>query len=210
MRLSNQIVLATLNRGKYEEFCALMKAYPEIELFMADQLVRNPAGLQFVEQHSTYWENAAAKARLINQASHYPALADDSGLEVAALEGRPGVRSHRFATPKAGMSQDEANNQHLLSELKSAKDRSARFVCCLTLVIEGILLHATGTLEGTLLEKPRGSHGFGYDPLFVPTGETRTLAEMTSEEKNVISHRAKALHQLMSQVKAHGIVFAKP
>jgi XTP/dITP diphosphohydrolase len=210
MRLSNKVVLATLNRGKYEEFLDLLKPYPEIELVTTDQLIRNPAGLSFAERHSTYWENAAAKARLINQASHYPTLADDSGLEVTALKGRPGVRSHRFATPKAGISQDEANNQLLLSELKGAQDRSAKFICCLALVIEGILIHATGTLEGSILEQPRGTHGFGYDPLFLPQGETRTLAQMTQAEKNAISHRAKALQQLMSQVRAHGIVFAKP
>ena len=100
MRLSNRVLLATLNRNKFEEFQALLSSHPEIELVPADQLIRNPAKLQQVESHNTYLENAIAKARLANQASHYPSLADDSGLEVLALDGRPGVRSHRYAPPR--------------------------------------------------------------------------------------------------------------
>lgn len=210
MRLANQIVLATLNEDKFDEFKALFSAYPEIELLKATRILRNPERLSHAERHDTYLENSMAKARLAHMGCHYPCLADDSGLEVQALEGKPGVRSHRYATPKAGKSQDDANNELLLSELKSATTRNARFVCTLVLVIEGILIHSTGVLEGTLLDTPRGSQGFGYDPLFVPKGQSKTLAEMSDAEKNSISHRAKALHDLMAQVKAHGIVFAKP
>jgi XTP/dITP diphosphohydrolase len=120
------------------------------------------------------------------------------------------VRSHRYATPKAGKSQDESNVELLLQELQGKSDRSARFVCVLALQIEGILLHSTGTLEGSIADAPRGTNGFGYDPVFIPKDSTRTLAEMTAVEKNAISHRARALHDLMAQVKGHGIVFAKP
>jgi XTP/dITP diphosphohydrolase len=210
MRLSNKVLLATLNRDKFDEFCSIFNAYPDIKLVPAEQLIRNPNGLSLVEQHHTYLENAIAKARLANHASHYPSLADDSGLEVDALGGKPGVRSHRFATPQASMSQDQANLALLLSELKSSQNRSARFVCTLALVIEGILIHATGTLEGTLCEAPRGKQGFGYDPIFIPQGHTKTLAEISAAEKNEISHRAQAVHQLMAQVKSHGILFTKP
>jgi XTP/dITP diphosphohydrolase len=210
MRLSNKILLATLNRDKFDEFKSILSISPEIELVPAEQLIRNPDGLRLVENHQTYLENAIAKARLANMASHYPSLGDDSGLEVDALGGKPGVRSHRYAPPKARMSQDQANVELLLSELKSAKNRSAKFVCTLALVIEGVLLHSTGTLEGTLCESPRGTQGFGYDPIFIPKGHTKTLAEMSLTEKNAISHRTHALNQLMTQVKAHGIVFAKP
>lgn len=210
MRLSNKIVLASLNREKFEEFGSLFKPYPEIELVLAEQVMRNAERLQFAERYETYLENATAKARLANQACHYPTLADDSGLEVEALGGKPGVRSHRYATPKAGISQDQANTTFLLQELKSSQNRSARFVCTLALVIEGIFLSATGTLEGTLIEGPRGKNGFGYDPIFVPKGETRTFAEMSHEEKNRISHRSKAVQELMAQVRSHGIFFAKP
>lgn len=210
MRLSHTVVLATLNRDKYEEFKALLASYPDIELVRADQIIRNANGLKFAERHETYLDNAIAKARLANQGSHYPSLADDSGLEVAALDGRPGVRSHRYATPKAGVPQDQANRDYLLQELRGKSNRSARFVCSLAFLVEGILIQATGTLEGTITEAPRGTLGFGYDPLFVPKGLSQTLAEMTASEKNAISHRARALHELMAQIKAHGVVFAKP
>ncbi len=210
MRLANTILLATLNRNKFDEFRSLMCTFPQIELVRAEELIRNPEGLSHVECHNTYLENATAKARLANQASHYPSLADDSGLEVDSLQGRPGVRSHRYAPPQTLLSQDQANLQLLLSELKSAPSRSAKFTCTLALVIEGIMIHATGILEGTIGESPRGNFGFGYDPVFIPKGSTKTLAEMTAAEKNLISHRAKALQRLMAQVKSHGIVFAKP
>ena len=210
MRLSNKVLLATTNRNKFEEFCTLLTAYPEIELVPAEALVRNPQQLEFVERHDTYLENAVAKARLANQACHYPSLADDSGLEVKALGGKPGVRSHRYASPKPRMSQDEANVNFLLSEMKASASREAQFVCTLALVIEGILLHSTGTLEGSIALAPRGINGFGYDSVFIPKESNKTLAEMTNSEKNAISHRLKALQELMVQVKSHGIVFAKP
>lgn len=210
MRLSNILLLASTNRDKFDEFSSLLKPYPEIQLAPATEYIRNAQKLSLVENYPTYLENAVAKGRLANHAAHYPALADDSGLEVEALGGKPGVRSHRYAIPKAGVSQDQANVELLLSELKTAQTRSARFVCTLALVIEGILLHATGVLEGTIADTPRGSHGFGYDPIFIPKGQSKTLAEMTAAEKNSISHRALALTDLMKQVKVHGLTFAKP
>jgi XTP/dITP diphosphohydrolase len=209
MRLSNKILLATQNRDKFEEFQSLITAYPEVELVMAGDVLRNTDKLRFVETHDTYLENAVAKARFVNLGAHYPALGDDSGIEVLSLEGKLGVRSHRYAPPRAGMTQDQANNELLLKEL-NGKQRDARFVCTLALLVEGILISATGTLEGVISEQPRGAHGFGYDPLFVPKGHTKTLAEMSGAEKNAISHRAKALQELMAKVKTHGIVLAKP
>jgi XTP/dITP diphosphohydrolase len=108
------------------------------------------------------------------------------------------------------MTQDQANVELLLSEIRGSATRNARFTCTLVLLVEGIMIQATGVLEGTIADKPRGTNGFGYDPVFIPAGTNKTLAEMTSDEKNAISHRAKALHDLMAQVKSHGIVFAKP
>ncbi len=210
MRLSNQLVLASLNRHKFEEFQALLSVYPEITLLPVEKYIRNPEGLPKVESGATYLENAIAKARLINQGCHYPALGDDSGLEVRALQGRPGVRSHRFAPPQPKKTQDQANVDLLLSEMQGQENRSAFFTCTLALVIEGILVHATGILEGTITESPRGANGFGYDPIFLPTGKTQTLAEMSQAEKNQISHRSQAIHALMAQIKSHGLVFAKP
>jgi XTP/dITP diphosphohydrolase len=209
MRLVKQVLLATENRGKYEEFKTLFSQYPEVDLQMANKILRNTEGLQFVERYDTYLENALAKARFVNQGAHYPALADDSGLEVEALGGKPGVRSHRYASPKAGLTQDEANTQLMLKEL-AGKSRTAKFTCTLAFLVEGILMHATGTLEGTIAEAPRGTYGFGYDPIFIPKGSNKTLAEMTQAEKNAISHRAAALRLLMDQVRQNGIVIAKP
>jgi XTP/dITP diphosphohydrolase len=209
MRLVKQVLLATENRGKYDEFKTLFNQYPEVDLQMANKILRNTEGLQFVERYDTYLENALAKARFVNQGAHYPSLADDSGLEVEALGGKPGVRSHRYASPKAGLTQDEANTQLMLKEL-AGKSRTAKFTCTLAFLVEGILMHATGTLEGTIAEAPRGTHGFGYDPIFIPKGSSKTLAEMTQAEKNAISHRAVALRLLMDQVRQNGIVIAKP
>lgn len=209
MRLSHKIVIASQNRDKFEEFKALFSVYPEIEPIPVHEVVRNPEKLNFAERHDSYLENAIAKARLVNLGSHYPVLADDSGLEVEALGNKPGVRSHRYATPRPGISQDQANIDLLQKEL-AGKPRNARFVCTLVLVIEGIMIHATGALEGTISEDQRGANGFGYDPVFIPRGSTKTFAEMTDGEKNSLSHRARALHELMAKVKAHGIVLAKP
>jgi XTP/dITP diphosphohydrolase len=210
MRIANKVVLASLNREKLEEFQALLADFPQLELVPAEDLIRNPEGLSTVENFDTYLDNAVAKARLANQASHYPSLADDSGLEVEALQRKPGVRSHRYAKPQAGKSQDQSNVELLLSELKSSQNRSARFVCTLALVVEGVLIHSTGILEGTIIDSPRGTHGFGYDPIFVPKGANKTLAEMTQAEKNAISHRHLAVQKLLESMKAHGLVLAKP
>jgi len=217
MRLSNRIILASTNSEKFREFSALLQAYPDIELVPAEGIVRNAEKLAFVENHATYLENAIAKARLANQGTHHPALADDTGLEVQALEGRPGVRSHRYAKATTGallprISQDQANRELLLTELKGKPEtqRTARFVTVVALLIEGILVHATGILDGTIAEAPRGEQGFGYDSIFIPKGSQKTLAEMTEADKNAVSHRAQAIHELMAQVKARGIVFAKP
>jgi XTP/dITP diphosphohydrolase len=127
------------------------------------------------------------------------------------------VFSQRYAKPAAGKffstraEQDRANMEKLLTELKKTSGpKTARFVTTLALSIEGITLTATGTLEGTIIDAPRGTEGFGYDPIFVPQGQTKTLAEMSHQEKNAISHRRKAVQELMAQMKSRGIIFAKP
>ncbi|MBC7384742.1 MAG: RdgB/HAM1 family non-canonical purine NTP pyrophosphatase [Cryobacterium sp.] len=211
--MSPEIVLASTNLDKFQEMRALFARYPELQLVKADSVLRNAEKIGMVEIYSSYAENAAAKARLVNQGCHFPSLADDSGLEVFALDGKPGVRSARFASLEgkpSKLSQDQANVEKLLTDLKGAANREARFVCTLVLVIEGMSLSATGTLEGMITDTPRGEMGFGYDPVFVPKGETRTLAEMTETEKNAISHRAHALQNLMQEIASHGIQFAKP
>lgn len=212
MRASNRIVLASQNHDKFLEMQALLKSYPDIKLIPLEEMVANPGKISHVEKYETYLENAIAKAQHVNNACHYPALADDSGLEVEHLQGKPGVRTHRFAIAKAGQSQDQANIEKLLESLKGVPmaNRKARFVCALALVIEGVLVTAQETLEGTIAEAPMGTEGFGYDPLFIPQGSDRTLAEMAEDEKNTLSHRAKALHELMAKVRTKGIVFVRP
>lgn len=213
MRASNKIVLASTNLDKFIEMRALLSAYPGLELIRPTGILKNADKIGAVEVFNSYLENAAAKARLVNLGCHFPALADDSGLEVMALDGRPGPRSARYSKidgSPSTLSQNAANIEKLLGELKGQTKRDAQFVCVLALVVEGILLTATGVLEGTIAEAPRGKMGFGYDPVFIPKGETRTFAEMTETEKNVISHRAKALELLMKEVKDLGIQLAKP
>ena len=214
MRLSNKVILASTNPDKLNEFRALFQSYPEIEIVSADLMLRNANKLAFVEKFATYQENAVAKARLANQGSHYPCLADDTGLEVSALQGRPGPRSFRYAqVPGRTLSrleQNRANIELLLSEMQGKTDRSARFVTSLAICMEGILVHVSGELTGQIADEPRGDQGFGYDSVFIPEGSTKTLGEMTEAEKNSLSHRAKAVHELMRQVRLRGIVLAKP
>jgi XTP/dITP diphosphohydrolase len=213
MRSTSVLVFASNNSHKLVEMRALLAPHTSLELKSASSALRNADKIGHVEIHNTYLENAAAKARLVNHGCHYPALADDSGLEVMALDGAPGVHSRRYAkidgSPSA-MIQDEANIQKLLKNLEGKEDRRARFVCTLSLVVEGIMISADGFLEGTIATAPRGQMGFGYDPIFVPKGDTRTLGEFSETEKNKISHRARALKALLEKMSAHGIQIAKP
>lgn len=212
MRSVDKIVFASTNRHKWDEYSELLKPLTQLKLVMADQMIRNADKIGLVETHQTYLENAIAKARLVNQGCHHPALGDDSGLEVDALGNRPGVRSRRYAIPKAGQSQDQANIEKLLNELKGRpfEARKARFVTSLALVIEGILIHANGVLEGRIAEAPIGEGGFGYDSIFVPEGKTVTLAQISMRNKNELSHRSRAIHALLKEIKSKGIILAKP
>jgi XTP/dITP diphosphohydrolase len=212
MRTANTLIIATANRHKVEEFQELFKPWPFIHVAPAGDFIRNPEKLALVESAPGYRENALAKARACNHGCHYPSLGDDSGLEVDALQGRPGARSHRYALPKAGETQDQSNIKKLLEELKGvpAEKRTARFICRLALVLEGTLVETEGVLEGTISSEPSGQGGFGYDPVFIPAGQTQTLAELGAEFKNRISHRALAVRALMEEVQGREIVLAKP
>ncbi len=212
MRETHEIVLASTNLDKLAEFQQIFSAYGQITILPAHKIIRNSDKLAHVENFATFEENALAKARLANHAAHYPSLGDDSGLMVEALNGQPGVHTRRYAIPKAGQSQDQANMQKLLDALKGhpMSKRSATFVCSLALVMEGMTLQTKGILNGTIAEAPQGRSGFGYDPIFIPEGFQRTLAELTADEKNEVSHRARAVHELMKQVQTHGLRLAKP
>jgi XTP/dITP diphosphohydrolase len=181
-----KLVVATKNRHKLEELRAMLQGLPvEVEGVPEDWDVDEP--------WETFEENAAHKARSAAKAMSAWALADDSGLEVDALRGAPGVRSARFA----GEPKDDArNNAKLLDAMRDVPEdrRSARFRCVLALASsDGEVRSAAGACEGTIGWEPRGSGGFGYDPLFIVEGlGGKTMAELTAEEKNRISHRARA------------------
>ena len=141
------------------------------------------------------------KAREITEITGQAALADDSGLCVNALGGAPGVYSARFAGESDPKFRDEANNALLLKKLNGQEDRSAYFVCSVALVYpDGKEVISEGFMHGCIIENPKGNGGFGYDPIFLPVGENRTVSEMESDEKNLISHRGNALRGLLSKI----------
>ena len=212
MRKTNIILLASLNKGKIHEYQELFKEYPALEFKTLPELVFNVSSMKEAEKGTTYEENAYSKGRLAHLAAKYPTLSDDSGLEVDALGGRPGVFSDRYAEPKKDETREEANVRKMLEELKGVpkEKRTARFVCTTIFFVEGVHLVASEMLEGSILEVPRGTNGFGYDPIFLVKGTDKSLAEMDLEEKNKISHRAKALHSIMKQIQEKGIKLVRP
>jgi XTP/dITP diphosphohydrolase len=184
----NHLVLATRNQGKILEINALLTGLVG-QISSAADFVDFP---ETIEDGATFEENALKKAREASHFSGLPALADDSGLVVDALNGRPGVFSARFAGDGAG---DAANNARLLKECQDVPDdqRQAAFVCVLAFVTpEGVERLFTGRVAGRILSAARGEGGFGYDPLFLVDGFERSMADLTLEEKNAVSHRAQA------------------
>lgn len=194
-----RVVLATANAGKQREFAALLQPLA-IELVLQSAL-----GIGSIEETGTTFEaNALLKARHAAAASGLPALADDSGLEVDALDGRPGVFSARYAGVAAS---DADNNALLVRELAQVPDaqRTARYRCVLAFVRSGddarpLLAH--GSWEGRIARHPAGSGGFGYDPWFMPAGYDCTAAQLPLAEKNALSHRALALRALVAALRA--------
>jgi XTP/dITP diphosphohydrolase len=185
-----KIVLATGNKGKLREFRGLLEGVFGNIVSLND--LESPP--EVTEDGETFRENAFKKARAIAAYSGIPALADDSGLEVEALGGRPGVYSARYAGEGAV---DTDNIAKLLSELQGVANRKARFVCFLALVTpDGKEITAEGTCEGVILTEPRGEGGFGYDPVFLLPEYDKTMAEIPAELKNKISHRARASESL--------------
>ena len=190
------MIVATRNEHKLRE---LREALPGVEL---EPL---PAGVELPpEEGDTFAANAIGKARAAREATGRAAIADDSGIEAAALGGRPGVHSARFAGEGAS---DEANLAKLLSELAESEDRRVTYVCVIALVDEaGADSLFEGRCEGTLAREPQGSGGFGYDPAFVPddTGpeDERTMAELAPAEKNAVSHRGRAARALAAALGA--------
>ncbi|WP_138415460.1 XTP/dITP diphosphatase [Aquibacillus sediminis] len=188
-----KLIIATKNKGKMTDFNQLLSKYgiETMSLLDFDQPIAD-----IEETGTTFSENAAIKAETIANQFNLPVLADDSGLVVDYLDGRPGVYSARYAGEDKN---DQANYQKVLQELEDIpqEDRTARFVCVLALARPNeSTVFKEGTCEGTIADEPKGENGFGYDPIFYPINVDRTLAEMTTEEKNSISHRKNAMVQL--------------
>lgn len=183
------MVLATRNPAKVREISAVYAHLPVRLRTLAEW----PDLPDLAEEGASYAENATAKARAVAQATGLPSLADDSGIEVDALGGAPGIRSRRLLGEGAG---DADRNAHLLRLLAHVPDpaRTARYRAAVAVASpDGRVRVFEGSCEGRIARAPRGSGGFGYDPIFIPLGEQRTMAELSLEEKNRISHRARAL-----------------
>ncbi|HET7498256.1 MAG TPA: RdgB/HAM1 family non-canonical purine NTP pyrophosphatase [Candidatus Eisenbacteria bacterium] len=193
-----RVVLATRNAGKARELQTLLQGIAA----RVESLDAYPGVTLPPEGHESFAENARAKARAVSEALAVAAIGDDSGLEVDALGGEPGIRSARYAGEAAG---DAANNALLLERLVGVppERRTARFRCVLALEAPGAPgALVEGVCEGLIAEAPRGTGGFGYDPLFVPNGETRTFAELPGGTKDAISHRARAAAALREALGA--------
>ncbi|SIS43003.1 RdgB/HAM1 family non-canonical purine NTP pyrophosphatase [Neptunomonas antarctica] len=191
------IVLASGNKGKLKEFNEILQQ------FSVDVLPQSHFNVDDADETGlTFVENAIIKARHACEITGLPALADDSGLEVDALQGAPGIYSARFAGPGKG---DQDNNRKLLDALKDTPDaqRTARYRCVLVFMRHAkdpMPLICQGTLEGRIAHLPRGDYGFGYDPLFLVSDMDKTAAELTPEIKHQISHRGQAMQMFLQQI----------
>ncbi len=187
----NKIVLATRNRHKILEIRTILSDVA-LEILTLNDFPDVP---HLREDGATFQENSLQKAQQVLQHTGLPSLADDSGLEVFYLNGRPGVLSARYAGPNAT---DELNNERLLGEMRGVapRRRNAQFHAVITLIQHNRADVTEGICPGKLAESPRGTNGFGYDPIFIPEGFSRTYAELTADEKNQISHRSRALAKM--------------
>lgn len=190
-------VIASANSDKAKEMTEILTSALPAGVQLRPRPVNVPPTL---EVGLTLEENASSKAHEVRDATGVAAIADDTGLEVVALGGRPGVLTARYAGA-AGIAED--NIALLLHELEDAKDRSARFrTVAVAVLTDGTEISAEGILEGEIASEPRGEHGFGYDPVFVPAGgDGRTLAQFDADEKHALSHRGRALRELAAKLE---------
>ena len=194
-----KVVLASQNQHKLAEIQAILSRF-DMELVLQSQLGLH---IDVEETGSSFEENSLLKARAVAEATGLPAIADDSGLTVDVLGGAPGIYSARYGAPECKTDRDRLN--HLLKNMRGVRseERTARFVCVITLLYpDGRKLVARGFCEGMIAFEPGGDDGFGYDPVFYVPSMGCTFAQMGSERKNAISHRANALHRLEAMLDA--------
>ncbi|MBQ5738453.1 MAG: non-canonical purine NTP diphosphatase [Alistipes sp.] len=188
-----KIVFATNNAHKLKEVSAVLGEGYELVTLREVGITED-----IPETGATLDENASLKARYVYERTGLDCFADDTGLEVEALGGAPGVHSARYATDGHDFA---ANNRKLLNELEGVENRAARFRTVIALIEGGKELRVEGIVEGTIATAESGAEGFGYDPLFIPNGYERTFAEMSADEKNAISHRGRAVAELVKLLK---------
>lgn len=200
-----QILLATTNEGKVRELKKLLEGL-KVEVLSLRDMSRK---FEVEEDRHTFIENALKKAKEYSLYYNLPAIADDSGLVIDALDGMPGVYSARFyeidfggKVEDSSKSSDQKNIEKVLRLMEGVKERSAKFVSSVFFYSpEGWGLFAEGECKGRIAHQPAGNKGFGYDPIFIPDGYTTTMAELELEEKNKISHRGKALSKLVEKLR---------
>ena len=196
--MKKKIIFATKNTGEYREVAHIL-GDKDFELLSLNDF--NNVG-EVIEDGSTFEENAIKKALYVFDLYRVPILADDSGLVVEQLEGEPGVLSARYAGENAT---DEDNNKKLIYQLKKLpQPHKAKFVCSAIFYDGDDIIKAEDEVVGQVIHEPRGTNGFGYDPLFIPDGYHQTTAELNLDEKNKISHRAKAFKTLLKLIKERG------
>ncbi len=192
------LLVATRNEGKLRELRTLLAGEP----LQLESLATHPEVGEVDETGETFEENAALKASYAARATGLWSVGEDSGIVVDALGGAPGIRSARYAGVHGD---DDANNRKLIEALDGVEGRTARYVCALTLAdpTGEVVSTVHGVSEGQIVDRPRGSGGFGYDPYFVPEGESRTNAELSEREKSAISHRGRAARAFIPVLRLH-------
>lgn len=205
MSAATALLVATRSEGKLREIRPMFAA-AGLTLVSLDELEIEESDEEAdLEQYSTFDENALAKARYFYEVSGgIPTVADDSGLEVDALQGKPGVLSKRWSgrSDLRGEALDAANNEALLTAVRGATATDARYVCVAAYVAVGLELTARGETAGSIVREARGTNGFGYDPYFLSSDLGRTFGEATTQEKERVSHRGRAFRELLTRIKS--------
>ena len=189
-----QLIFATNNQNKVREIASVLPVNIEVK-----SLKEIGVNIDIPEPHDTLKENASEKSRTIFELTRQNCFSEDTGLEVDALNGAPGVRSARYAGEP---SNSEKNVEKLLREMNGKSNRTARFRTVVSLILDGKEFWFEGVCEGKIIDEKRGEKGFGYDPVFIPAGSDKTFAQMNLAEKNLFSHRKKAIDKLIAFLTA--------